>query len=374
MKNIIFAGDLFLKENSSVTIDKKIVDIFKVADYSLLNLEAPFIKNTRTKKHPKAGPNLCQGKNTISFLQKLRIRYLGSANNHIYDYGEEGLDQTKKILQENSIKYNGFGKNLEEASRTVKFEGVNICFISCCEEEFGIADKNYPGAFSMYGNEIIIEIRKQKKLGNIVIVFAHGGGEEVPIPPEYILCRYKEFIDFGADLVIGHHPHVPQGYENYKSKYIFYSLGNFIHDSFEKYWGFMISANFDDQKMVDFRIIPICLNKSKLSLCTDGKKRIDHLNLLSNVYRDQKNMAKLLQEQSVSMYKSYYEGYLTGMFAKGKDSNNIINDRLLLLHLLRNKSHSEFIGRSLTLLSRETVDLRTLKTKLLFNKLSRIIK
>ena len=86
---------------------------------------------------------------------------------------------------------------------------------------------NNIGASFIESYKVIDQIRFYKSKGYLVILISHAGVEFIPTPPPYIKEIYKNFVNEGADLVVGHHPHVPQGFEIYKNAAIFYSIGNF---------------------------------------------------------------------------------------------------------------------------------------------------
>lgn len=390
-KTIIFGGDFYLNQND-YTFSDNIIDIFNSADYCVLNLEAPIIKNNKTEIYKKAGVNIFQKENSVDILKKLNIEYLSGANNHIFDYGSIGIKSTIDILKNKNINFGGFGFDLNQAKKEMNLEGSNISLICVGEEEFGVADEDVLGIFSMYSTDIIKKIKELKSLGRYVIVYSHGGGELIPLPSKYIISRYKKFIDSGADLVVGHHPHVPQGIEKYKGKYIFYSLGNFIHSQFKKSWGIVVKIEIEKSVLLNYDILFLKLDNNNLSILENSEKYNNYINLVSSILNDREEFNGVYQEQACYMFDSYYKGYFTNLF-KGKIiffikrlvkifilkkespflSKNS-NDFLLLYHLIRNKSHINFIKTAIGLKTREIKDFRTSKTKDIFNYLKGFMK
>jgi poly-gamma-glutamate synthesis protein (capsule biosynthesis protein) len=159
-------------------------------------------------------------------LRKANINIVNLANNHIFDYGKIAFEDTLKNLEKNNIKY--FGNSYEPL--IIEKEGIKIGFLGFSdflkhlevrEEKIGIAVVN---------NNLGEIIKKAKEKVDILIVSFHWGEEYKKIANERQRKLAKIAIDSGADLVIGHHPHVIQNIEKYKNKFIFYSLGNFIFD------------------------------------------------------------------------------------------------------------------------------------------------
>ena len=154
------------------------------------------------------------------------------ANNHIMDWGIEGLLKTKKILQSFGAQVFGAGMNQEEASKPViiDHEGIKIGFLAYCKKGLFSATKSSLGAALLDKNIVCKAVRSLKASVDHVIVNLHWGTEfsDYPYPPDIEIAH--NIIDVGASAVIGHHPHVVQGLEVYKDCPIFYSLGSFIYD------------------------------------------------------------------------------------------------------------------------------------------------
>lgn len=155
------------------------------------------------------------------------------ANNHMMDYCEEGLAQTCATLNRIGVPYSGAGHNITEARRPMILEenGCRIAVFSCCEKQFGIANESTPGCAEM-GTWLYSSVReiKQSKEVDYVIISCHAASEFSPWVSPKLRSFYHSLIDAGADVIHGHHSHVPQGYEVYKDQPIFYGLGNFVVD------------------------------------------------------------------------------------------------------------------------------------------------
>ncbi|WP_341278482.1 CapA family protein [Paenibacillus sp. FSL H8-0537] len=162
------------------------------------------------------------------------------ANNHTLDQGVEGLFNTMKHLDETGISHMGAGKNDTDAFAPVikDVRGIKVAYIGLSRvvpEVSWKADKNVAGVAETYDTtRAKAAIKKAKEQADLVVVMVHWGEERKDTPLQYQRDFAREYIDSGADLIIGSHPHVLQGFETYKGKWIAYSLGNFIFSAYPK--------------------------------------------------------------------------------------------------------------------------------------------
>lgn len=235
---ILFAGDFAPCRNFEDITRLKHSDIFgdlieeiKQANLSFLNLETPLCRNGESIK--KSGPNIRAHPECVKAIADAGFDVAGLANNHIMDFGPEGLKETMENCEEAGIQTCGAGKNLYEARKPLLVErlGVKIAIIAVAEHEFNIAEENKPGAAPLDPIENLVQLELSRKQADLVFITVHGGNEYFPYPRPGLrkLCRF--FIERGADAVICHHAHVPGAYEFYQDKPIIYSLGNLIFDS-----------------------------------------------------------------------------------------------------------------------------------------------
>lgn len=167
-------------------------------------------------------------------LKELGVDIVGLANNHVYDYGPEAMQDTLDTLKQAGISYVGAGKNLEEAASPVYFEveGKTIAYVAASRaEKYKMtpqATEEDPGILRCYDTELFLDaIREARQNADYVIALVHWGTEYSTELEEVQLTTGKEYIDAGADAVIGAHTHCLQGIEYYQGKPIVYSLGNF---------------------------------------------------------------------------------------------------------------------------------------------------
>ena len=152
------------------------------------------------------------------------------ANNHVFDYGLPGFRESLDVLHRNGIRTTGAGLTEEQACAPLALtcNGNRISLINVSEGEDLTAARGGPGVCGWDLAATLAAIRQRKKNGDFVLVIAHCGLEYIPYPPPYVVAAFRSMVDAGADCVIGHHPHVPQGIEWYQGRPIAYSLGNFV--------------------------------------------------------------------------------------------------------------------------------------------------
>ncbi len=200
-------------------------------------------------------------------LERLSVDIVSLANNHVYDYGETALLDTLDILDRHAIPRVGAGKDLEEAKEIVYFqvEDMRIAYVSATQIERSYvytkeATETTPGVLRTHDPTIFLEvIKKAAETSDFVVVYVHWGTEGTDrFEADQRQLGYQ-FIDAGADLVIGDHPHCLQGIEFYKGVPIFYSLGNYWFNSRTLDTG-LVEAELSPEGICKLRFVP-CLQK-----------------------------------------------------------------------------------------------------------------
>lgn len=226
---------------------EKTASVLRTADLTLINLESPLIKNCPLTN---TGMKFCGDPRHIEGLTFAGVDVVNLANNHIENYGTEGVNDTINILEEAEILYAGIAKPVFQNLR-----GLKLAFL-------GYNDVPDSGQTIAQAEEekVVQEVKEAQNQADLVIVSFHWGEEYVEQPTK----RQKELahlvIDSGADLIIGHHPHRLQPVEIYKGKLIMYSHGNFIFDqmwSEETKKGVVGRYAFYDKKLIDVEFLPI---------------------------------------------------------------------------------------------------------------------
>ncbi len=224
MVSLVFVGDVMLgrRVDTDKDIFKNIKYLLKRSDITFGNLECPLCEGLGyvDKKYVFSAKEKC-GK----ILKEAGFDVLSIANNHIIDCREEGLENTKKILEENDIKYLGIGKGQQKPA-VIKKKGLKIGFLAYCKKQKMF--KKLEKIPYIVGENIIEDVKKSDV--DFLIVSLHWGREYNLRPSEKQIELAKKMIDNGADIVAGHHAHIPQKIEEYNGGIIAYSLGNFVFD------------------------------------------------------------------------------------------------------------------------------------------------
>ena len=244
-----FAGDINLDETWTVMkhmrqkgkgiqgcIDPRLIRKMRSCDYMVLNNE--FSISNRGKAMKGKAYTFRAPRRNVKLLRQLGVDAVSLANNHVYDYGERAFLDTLSALENNGIKYTGGGKDSKEAKKPVYFQskGKTIAVIAATRAEKYIltpaAGKHSPGVFRTYDDtQYVRAIRRAKKKADVVIAFVHWGTEYSTKLESAQTSQAKDYINAGADVVVGAHTHCLQGVGYYKGKPIFYSLGNFVFGS-----------------------------------------------------------------------------------------------------------------------------------------------
>ncbi|MCI6888179.1 MAG: CapA family protein [Lachnospiraceae bacterium] len=242
---LLFAGDVLLSDHVmnayqkgggiAGVLDEGYRTHMDQADFFFVNEEFPF--SDRGTQAPDKQYTFRLSPEKVSVLQEMGVDGVSLANNHALDFGSEALLDTCETLDQAGILHTGAGHNLNEAKLPVLMEqnGMRIAVIGATRV-IPVADwaagNNHPGMLATYDPTVLLEeIRRLSEEQDYVIVYVHWGIERKEYPEEYQRTLAKQYIDAGADLVIGSHPHVLQGIEYYKGSPIVYSMGNFVFGS-----------------------------------------------------------------------------------------------------------------------------------------------
>lgn len=224
MIKLFACGDVVNFSNNENFVDEKIKNKIGSCDFSICNFEAP-IEIDNMAPINKAGPHIFQSKNSIKYLKDVGFNIVSLANNHIYDFGQDALNATINELNNNNIDYIGAGSNFDRAYEVniISKESMKIGLVAACENEFGcLYEEQNRGGYAWLFHPLIEDnIRHLKKTCNSVVLIAHAGVEGIEIPIKEWRDRYKRLCDIGVDVVVGHHPHIPQGIEKYDDSIIF---------------------------------------------------------------------------------------------------------------------------------------------------------
>lgn len=279
---IIVAGDFAPRARLAKQIEeRKFSEVFpedvrkviKSADFSFVNFESP-VAEEGYQPIPKCGPNLKCTPEAAEAVRYAGFTGVTMANNHILDYGPEGLRKSIECCKDQCLDVVGVGENLSEAEKILYLEkeGKKLAIINCCEHEFSIASDTTAGANPLNPIRQYYAIQEAKKQADYVLVIVHGGHEHFQLPSPRMQETYRFFVDAGADAVVNHHQHCYSGYEVYNSKPIFYGLGNFCFDwegRTSGIWteGYLVCINLVGNVSISFELFPYQQYASIPSIC-----------------------------------------------------------------------------------------------------------
>ena len=294
------AGDICLEEDGYVLdyyntvndlkqcISSEILDKTNSADLFFLNHEYA-ISDRGTPLEDKyyvfrAKPE------RMSILKDLGTDIVSLANNHVYDYGADALNDTADLLDEAEIAYVGGGRNKEEAEQPAYYiiNGIKIGFVAASEGEIyrftPAATDTTPGIMECYDateyNKVIAQAASEC---DYLIAYVHWGTEDDNQYTEQQTTHGKEFLASGADIVIGGHPHVLQGIEYTDDGPIVYSLGDFWFNDETKYTG-LLNLNITVDGLQEMSFTPCLQSDYKTQYLTDTDEQrnlYDRLEALS---------------------------------------------------------------------------------------------
>lgn len=308
---ILIAGDFCSRYRTTEVIENgqyeeslgAVSQITKQCDYSIVNLECPIIKGIPTPS-TKQGPNLSGSKKMLDAISYMGFDCVTLANNHFYDQGEKGVEDTLASLEERHIDYVGGGSDLQSASKILykEINGQTLAIINCCEHEFSIATETTAGANPLNPIQQYNAIQEARGKADYVLVIVHGGHEHYQLPSPRMVETYRYFVDAGADAVVNHHQHCYSGWETYRGKPIFYGLGNLFFDLFspvfDKPWnyGYIIVLDFVNDN-VSFTYYPYkqCAEKPIITLL-DSDAFDNSLQDLNSVITNTKKLQQATDE------------------------------------------------------------------------------
>jgi poly-gamma-glutamate capsule biosynthesis protein CapA/YwtB (metallophosphatase superfamily) len=256
------AGPLYFEKGYDYPFqDKELARLIASSDIAFGNLEYPITRKGiryRDKKYVFRGPP-----ESLGAIRKAGFNLLSLANNHIMDYGEKGLADTILQCRKQKFAFAGAGENLPLASSYAVLEknGVKYGLLAYSftfpDAYWATADK--PGTAHPEWAQLESDIMAARQDVDILIVSCHWGEELKSDPKKYQVDFAHHAVRSGADLVLGHHPHVPQAIEVYRGKPVFYSLGNYAFgtSSSNVKVGFAAAIRFEEKVPVRITLYPV---------------------------------------------------------------------------------------------------------------------
>lgn len=274
-----------------------LMPVLRKGDLRITNLECPL--TSLDDPVWKSGSVLKGSARHLPGLTSVPFEVVTLGNNHVFDYGRKGFDQTIRLLDDHRIQWVGAGRNADEAYRplVIDLNGIRLGIVNFSEGEDLTGAVNGPGVFGWELNRVAEAVAVLKQKLNAVVVIGHCGVEYIPFPPVYVARAFHRIAEAGADLIIGHHPHVPQGIQIYHGVPICYSLGNFVFyqetDLIYRKTGYLVRADLNASGLAGFSVVPYEILPDRLALLKGRKKRwfFDALRKVSQPLEDNRNVA-----------------------------------------------------------------------------------
>lgn len=327
--SLVAVGDISL----GAAVDQNLTrhDIFEFvkdeissSDISIGNLECVLGKKgrpTRTYTHLRAH---------AGWVKHLKIfKILNLANNHIMDFGKEGMNETISLLRKEKILTTGAGDSYQQALCPIVLEinSIRIGFLGFVYNESMLFSnlvrtrslkRAGPAKYNEF--DVLNFIQKLKKKTHLVIVSIHWGRENVNFPSLQQRLLAQKLIANGVDIILGHHPHEAQGVEKFANGIVFYSLGNCVFDptiSKAKY-GLMVKLSLCDKGILDYAVFPLGTNHNFQPVKLTGEKAF---------FRYFKQISKVLENYPPTAYNNWWFEQTSETFLCSYKSNILLMKR-----------------------------------------------
>ncbi len=259
----------YLRRNGPAYPFVHVLPVLREAEVVIGNLECPVSTRGTAVENKKF--TLRAGPLAVDALKAAGVRVVTLANNHAMDFGPLALRDTLDALGENGILATGAGMDLAEARAPaiLTVDGIRIAFLAYSLTfplEF-YASPGRPGTAPGYEEYVRSDIRKARARADLVVVSFHWGAELMTEAKDYQRNLGHKAIDWGADLVLGHHPHVLQQLEVYRGRLIAYSLGNFVFgsESDRTNTSIILLCTFKGKTLVRAEAVPLDVNNYRVA-------------------------------------------------------------------------------------------------------------
>ncbi len=304
---LMFGGDVTLSDHFETVVGDRYdwafekLDEYREADVAMVNLENPLTRSTL--RRPNKQFNFKADPEAVQVLTSGGIDIVNLANNHTMDYEAEGLIETLETLEKAGIRSVGAGRNITEARRPeiLEVKGQRIAYFGYYDADFHAADENTPGTNPRHDQRVVEDIQAVRDQVDWIVVNYHWGVELAQYPGDWQIDLARLTIDSGADVVVGHHPHVLQGAEIYKGRPIVYSLGNFIFggNSRTDYDTAVLKVSLKaDRKMkVEFLPVEVRQYQAQIVKGKKGNEILQQVERLSRIFKQPMDSPVILEAQ-----------------------------------------------------------------------------
>ncbi|MFH1156133.1 MAG: CapA family protein [Pseudomonadota bacterium] len=258
-----------LVETRPESVYGDLLPLLRAADLAVVNLEAP-LSDSGSPVY-KSGAVFKGEDRHVHGLTAVPFHVATLANNHVLDYGIKAFSDTLAALDRNAIRWTGAGMSIDQAADPLilTINGTRITIINFSEGEDLTAAGAGPGVMGWDLDRVEQAVREAKPRTDFILVIAHCGIEYIPFPPPYVVNAFQRMAEAGADLVIGHHPHVPQGIGFHKSVPLCYSLGNFIFfqptNLMYRKLGYLVTVGLNSGDLVSLELTPYAIHDRGVS-------------------------------------------------------------------------------------------------------------
>jgi poly-gamma-glutamate synthesis protein (capsule biosynthesis protein) len=226
----IGANSSFFQSGDAESLFHDLLDDFRAAGLVIANLECPLID--KPTPISKMGPVFGEDSAAINGIRAAGIDVLCLANNHIFDHGPQGLENTMAVCAKAGVSTVGAGANLASARRVLvtKVDDVRVGVLAMAEHEFSIATVDAPGANPLDLMDYVRNVATSRDSFDYLIVLLHGGAEFLTAPSPRLKDTCHFLVEMGANAVVVQHPHSFGGYESYRGGHIVYGQGALVMD------------------------------------------------------------------------------------------------------------------------------------------------
>ena len=328
---LFFAGDFCSTPSpEAIKVSDELKALMHSCDLRICNFEIPLLPDTPVQTYYH------QHDDSPAFLESLGFDLFGMANNHAFDCGVEGFRKTCHALHGKTF---GAGTYDEAyALKIVEVKGRRLGFMALTyAAKKGVFDDvaHHEGLGCAYIHDLRVnhDVMAAKQQVDYLFVLPHDGLEYIDVPLPETMARYRDLIDYGADAIIAAHPHCPQGWESYKGKMIFYSLGNFFFNSkntpdFQSsrphwYEGLCVLLTLSDEG-ISFEVVNTRNTNNRLLSLENTEARKKHNQLICHYLNDEAaywqyleaQLEKLAAEQEFPVVRRFYAKLSWPLFYK----------------------------------------------------------
>ena len=295
----------YIEKNPGINIFRHVKPIFDLNDICFGNLEC-VLSNVGYNPNDLKASQMRGSPESVKLLRNAGFNIMSISNNHIMQHGKEPFKETVKVLESERIIPIGIKNNdINKIYRSFKIKNLKICFLA-----YSLRPEKYSNEIlycKSNKNEIIEQIIEVKKKCDFLIVSLHWGDEFISYPSYNQISDAHSFIDAGANIILGHHPHILQPIEIYKNGLIAYSLGNFVFDFWQKKLRktIILEIEISKKRIENYNITPLYIDNNytpilmKSNEFKNESENIDWKIKKSKIYIEDKKYSELVKKLEI---------------------------------------------------------------------------